>query len=148
MQIKVSNPSDLEASYEVMPEQTVLELREQICKTEGLTLSQFYLCYYEDTLNDEDTMEDCGIQENSKLVYALRCSNRSTIEARIDGCEPVKLDYRLTDTIQKLKRIIGERAFGRRFPLVVIYQGKILENLMTVRDCGIEENAVLYVTKA
>lgn len=127
---------------------TINQLRQNISKNVGLSLDQFYLAYDQETLDDSNTIFDYGIQDHATLFCVQRPASARTLEVRVEGGDSLTLGFRLTDTVQKLKRIVAERAFGRRCPLVMMYNGKALEDLKTLSEYGVGLEAIVTVKRA
>ncbi len=147
MQITIRTILGAAFPLDVTPAETMLEFRHDIAKAVQLALDQFYLTYDQETLSDDNTIDDYGIQDKAVVFCVQRPASSRTVDARVEGAESLTVGFRLTDTVQKLKRIISERAFGRRCPLKMLFNGLPLEDSKTLNECGLGQHAAVSVKR-
>ncbi len=85
------------------------------------------------------------MQDSSTIYIAIKSPDESTISARLQDGRSFTIGFRFTDTVQKLRRIISETAFGRRLQISLTYQSHLLDDAKTLREAGILGHAELLV---
>ena len=129
----------------VEPADTILKVRQKISQEIHRGLHKFSLVLDHEVLEDTYTLDDCGIQDSTILFLAFKSPDESTITARLHDGRTFTIGFRFTDPVQKLRRLISEKAFGRRLPLSLTYQGQPLDDLKTLREAGIIGHSEVFV---
>ncbi len=110
-------------------------------------MDDFYLCFDQETLTDDYALDDYGLNEGSVIYCVTKERGSHNLRARLENGVVLPVLCRITDTVQKLKRLIAETAYGKRCPLNLSYQGRLLEDLATLQDCNIAEQGELLASK-
>ncbi len=138
MQLNIRcNPSSGDLKLTMDQSKTVFCLRQALAKELKVPLDRFYLCYDQETLSDDNTLEDYGVQSGAVLFCVIRPPSDQVLSVRLDDGAILPVTYQITDTVQKIKRIIGEMAYGRRCPMLVFFKGVLMEDAKMLKDCGI-----------
>ena len=131
-----TNPS-CDVSVQSKESDTILCLKHVISKELKTPIDKFYLCYDQETLEDANTLGDYGLQSGAVIYCVIKPDLENRLKVKLDDSTLLDIGFQFTDSIQKIKRIIGEKAYGRRCPLVVFYNGVQLEDLKMLKDYGI-----------
>ena len=149
MQLRIrSTPSSEDLSIRAEEIQTISFIRQIISKELEVPLDLFYLCYDQETLTDQNTLEDYGIQEGAVLYCVIKPNTHNAIHVRLDDGTNVEIPFQLTDTVQKIKRLIGEKAYGRRCQLLAFHHGAPLDDAKTMKDYSIKNKEEIFAFRA
>ena len=144
-----SNPtSDLHLSVE--PTHTILILKQRISVDIHATLDRFYLCYDQEILSEDNTIEDYGLQEGAIIFCVVKPLTDFVLNVTLEDGSTIPINFQITDTVQKIKRKVGEAAYGRRCPLMLFYNTTLLEDSKMMKDYGIvvksDVKAIRYIS--
>ena len=147
MQIAIRSIRGADWNVRVAETDSILQLRQKISAELRKGLHEFYLVLDGEILSDTNTIEDYEMQEGSVIYLATKDTDQSTINAHLDDGRTLVVSFRFTDTVQKLRRVVGELAFGRRLPLAIVRDGRELEDSKTLSDCGVVPNCDIYFSR-
>eukprot|EP00826_Nyctotherus_ovalis_P066490 TRINITY_DN982_c0_g1_i7.p1 TRINITY_DN982_c0_g1~~TRINITY_DN982_c0_g1_i7.p1 ORF type:complete len:152 (+),score=46.58 TRINITY_DN982_c0_g1_i7:349-804(+) len=125
----------------------VLRLRKLISKQIKASLKLFYLCYDQEIMEDDYTLEDYGVQEGATIYCALRPADDNSILLRLENGEATTVVLNGSDSVQKLKRVVGEKVYGKRCRLQLVYDGVNMADNKLVKDYGVKRNDEVKVIR-
>eukprot|EP00826_Nyctotherus_ovalis_P019540 TRINITY_DN1603_c0_g1_i8.p1 TRINITY_DN1603_c0_g1~~TRINITY_DN1603_c0_g1_i8.p1 ORF type:complete len:104 (+),score=24.03 TRINITY_DN1603_c0_g1_i8:119-430(+) len=79
-------------------------------------------------LDDEDTLEDYGVQDGAIIYCVIKPVTNDSVLVKLEDGTSFEINFRLSDTVQKIKRVISERAYGKRCRLSLLYKGESMRD--------------------
>ena len=143
MKLLAKSTGGEEVSIMASPQMTALQLRTILADKASIPLDQAYICYNLETLDDALTLEDYGIQEGSTIYIAVKRTTGEPMIVQTEDGQVMSLTYSASDTVQKMKRQIGERAYGKRCPLKLFILDQEMEDSKKVKDYHILDSTVV-----
>lgn len=130
---------------------TVLELKQQILEKEGVAIDSQCLILAGKQMENQQTVSDCGIQNQSVIHLVLRVPSRDAIQLVIQDLATsgnnITIDANLDDSVHDLKRRIEERE-GITVPLrQLLYRGRVLVDEDSLSSCGIADGFTLQLIR-
>ena len=122
-------------------------LRQTISKEMNIALESFYICYDQEILEDQNTLEDYGMQEGAIIYCVIKPRTDYSFLAKLDDGTSFKVNFRLSDKVQKIKRMIGEKVYGKRCRLSMMYKGVDMKDKEILRKYMIKNNEEVNVIR-
>eukprot|EP00826_Nyctotherus_ovalis_P034986 TRINITY_DN2960_c0_g1_i1.p1 TRINITY_DN2960_c0_g1~~TRINITY_DN2960_c0_g1_i1.p1 ORF type:complete len:152 (-),score=15.45 TRINITY_DN2960_c0_g1_i1:14-469(-) len=127
---------------------SVALLRQTISKEMSIALESFYLCYDQEMLEDQNTLEDYGVQEDAVIFCVVKPVTDNSLVAKLEDGTTFEVNFHLSDTVQKIKRIISERAFGKRCRLSMLHNGNVMSDAKELKEYHLKTKEEICVTRS
>ena len=101
MRIHVQTETDQVLDLDVVPSDKISDIKEQVQEMEGIDMVTQQLYFDDEILEDQSTLEECGIEPEATLK--LRLGERMTIFVKQRSGKLIELDVLSTDTIAAVK---------------------------------------------
>lgn len=99
-------------------------------------------------LADQDTLEDYGMQEGAVVYCVVKPVASNYLLARLEDGTEVEVNFRPSDTVKKIKRIVAERAFGKRCKLSLVYNGTPMKDAKELREYQVKSKEEVSVIRS
>jgi ubiquitin C len=127
---------------QVNPTDTVLALKEQIQEKEGVEVAHQCLVCGGKVLDNQATVSDCGMQNQSVLHLVLRVPSQGPVSVMVQaGEQNFELTVALEDSVSSLKEMIGNRTGTTATSLVV--EGVVLSEAALLSECNLKEGTTI-----
>ena len=149
MQINIrftSNYPELTLHFDV--EDTVYHLRQAISKEMNVGMESFYLCYDQEMLDDQNILDDYGMQEGAVVYCVVKPMTDNCFLAKLEDGNSIEVSFRLTDTVQKVKRVIAERAYGKRCRLSMLYKGVVMKDKKELKEYKLKNKEEIIIVRS
>ena len=123
-------------------------LRQTISKEMNIALESFYICYDQEILEDQNTLEDYGMQEGAIIYCVIKPRTDYNFLAKLDDGTSFEVNFHLSDKVQKIKRVIAEKAYGKRCRLSMIYKGVDMKDNEELKKYMIKNNEEVSIIRS
>ena len=128
---------------------TVLELKQQILEKEGVAIDSQCLILAGKQMENQQTVNDCGIQNQSVIHLVLRVPSRDAIQLVIQDMATRGNNFTVAaspdDSVHDLKRRI-ESSESIAVPVrQLLYRGRVLADEDSLSGCGIADGFTLQL---
>ena len=130
----------------VYPSDTIENIKKKIQEKEGYKPDQQRLIFWEKQLEDNKTLYEYNIQNQSVLYLVLRLrevKNMIQIFIRLMDRKELTLNVYPSDTIENVKKKIQDKEGFKPDQQRLIFDGKKLEDNKTLSEYGIQNQSVL-----
>ena len=148
MQILVKTLMGKTLTLNVYPSDTIENIKKKIQEKEGYKPDQQRLIFGEKQLEDNKTLSEYGIQNQSvlSLIHRLReDKNMIQIFVRLVDGKELTLNVYPSDTIENVKKKIQDKEGIKTDQQNLIFSAKTLENNKTLSEYYIQNKSVLHL---
>jgi ubiquitin C len=148
MQILVKTLMGKTLTLNVYPSDTIENIKKKIQEKEGYKPDQQRLIFGEKELEDNKTLYEYNIQNQSVfyLIHRLReDKNMIQIFIRLMDRKELTLNVYPSDTIESVKKQIQDKEGIKTDQQILIFSGKTLENNNTLSGYNIQNKSVLHL---
>ena len=136
-------------TLETRSSDTVLELKQQILEKEGVAIDSQCLILAGKQMENQQTVNDCGIQNQSVIHLVLRVPSRDAIQLVIQDMATRGNNFTVAaspdDSVHDLKRRI-ESSESIAVPVrQLLYRGRVLADEDSLSGCGIADGFTLQL---
>ena len=124
----------------------VIDLKKNILEWFGIMIGNQIITFQHRVLDDEQTLDECGIQNNS-TVYVEDISLRLNFTVRTvdEQASYQEKELGLMFNVKALKQNILEWLDIKIENQVITFQGRVIDDEQTLVECGIRNNSIVYV---
>lgn len=131
---------------EVAPTDTVLNMKEQIATKEGVEVEHQCLVCGGKILDNQMTVSECGIQNQSMLHLVLRIPSQSPVTVEVQaGQQSFELTVTGRDTVQEIKQAIESKSGILAAQQILVVEGVALEEVERLSKYNIKDGTVIEV---
>ena len=131
---------------DVSPTDTVLTMKEQIAVKEGVEVEHQCLVCGGKILDNNMTVSDCGMQNQSMLHLVLRVPSQSPVTVEVQaGQQTFELTVTGRDTVQEIKQVIETRSGILAAQQVLLVEGVALKEVDRLSKYNIKDGTVIEV---
>ena len=134
---------EIEFFYESM-DMTIKKIKEEIQKKHGLEITKQILIYKGITLEDNKTIQDYDIKEDSVITLKLDEKNIQIFIKNFSS-KVIAIDAKLSDTIGQIKSKIKDKNGIPNYNQRLIISGKELQDNKTLYNYGIKNNSTIHL---
>ena len=142
-QIHVKTLTGKTITLEVEASDTIGIVKVKIQDKEGIPPDQQRLMYTGEELEDDHTLDDCNVKEESKLTLVLRLRGGYRIHVKTLTGKTITLEVEASDTIGIVKVKIQDKEGIPPDQQRLMYTGEELEDDHTLDDCNVKEESKL-----
>ena len=135
-------------SFDVLPSNTVKEVKNTIHEKVGIPVEEFRLFCAGKLLADGYTMTDLNFHKKSTLDLAIvRLGATMEIHVKTPKGETITLTVFPEDSVLKVKRNLVNKAKIPVYDQRLTFDDKELGDLLTLSDCNIQKESVLHLAR-
>lgn len=131
--------------FECQPLNTVERIKERIRNHEGLHIDIQQLSFEGRVLENQSTLQECGLQHNAIIDLALEQGRNTQIFVSLPGNDILSLWVNGEHTVAQLKQQIAERKNIPANVQDIFFARQKLEDDRTLQSYVIEENHMLHL---
>ena len=154
MQIFVRLPGGKIITIDLVAGMTVHEIKKSVEKKEGTSIGQQSLILNGQKLENDRTVEDCGIKNESTLYLIINKAGTSQIEnegfqvtVMISEKDNIFVDVKPSTTVKELKNQIVEKSAVDKGGIEIHYGKLKLDNPdQTMEELQLTEGSILHVS--
>ena len=131
------------------PTDTVLSLKEQIHEKEGVAVAHQCLVCGGKVLDNQSTVSECGMQNQSMLHLVLRVPSHGPVNIVVQAEEQsFELTVALDDSVNNLKEVIEERMGIAASHQTLLVGGVALRDEALLSNCDLKDGTVIAVEQS
>lgn len=131
---------------EVSPTDTVLSMKQQIQEKEGVAVAHQCLVCGGKVLDNQSTVSECGMQNQSMLHLVLRVPSHGPVNIVVQaGEQSFELTVTMDDTVNSLKEEIEERMGVASSHQTLLVGGVALRDEALLANCNLKDGTVISV---
>ena len=146
MQIFVKKLTGKAIMLDVKPSDSIEHVKRKIQNIMGIPLVQQQLLFDGKIMKDVDTLSDYNIQKGT-AQHMILSTRRLKLFARIKTTKTIALEVDPDDTIEAVKSKVQDKEGTLLDQQCLIFAGRELQNVCTLRDCNIWQESTLYLIK-
>lgn len=123
---------------------TISSVKVRLQMQESLPVDHQHLIYESRELENDETLSNCGVQNESVLQLVLSIP-RFEILLKPLRREPFTLEVAASDSIGSVKAILLQRVGERAGQVKLIFKGKVLEDGHSISHYGIQKDSFLVM---
>lgn len=130
----------------VRPRDTVRDVKQKIFEQEGIPVDRQRMIFVGEQLNDNHRLLDYRIEHESAVHLVFRSGQCFQIFVRTMNDRTMVFECQPTTTIERIKERVRDRESLHIDIQQLSFDGRVLENHLTLQECGLQHNSVLDLT--
>ena len=148
LQMFVNTLTGKTITLQVRADDTVKHVKSLIYEKEGIPPHHQRIMSVGKPLQDGQKLMDCNVRNESTLDLCLCLLGGMQISVKTLKGNTITLEVKATTTIEEVRAKIQDRGIipADHEQAQLVYNGKELKNKLTLRDCGIQHEAILQLS--